>query len=194
MRTRFSEKMARSLLLELAKVEFEESERPAQVIKIGTSAGAYLGWETRRAGGKVEVTPEHAFLSSVKDRIGSIADEEAADINQAIEDHRKGLPSDYAGMARRDRERRERGYRVLTEAVAKLKEIRPRDEKDAAILGELLEYADKEAQKATMMQSEIAWDETFDQLLRAAMEVTQRSVEKPESANSLRNGHANVKE
>lgn len=152
--------------------------------KAGTSEGAILGWQTRRTGGK-GADPEVrvkaledgvVHLGNLDSKLEAIVNDETAEIDREGENNRRGIPTDYVGMARRQTERRQEGYRLLKQSIETLKTIKPKTKEDADLVGNLLRYAEKDAERASREESEIPWDKQFDLLLTLARGATERAA------------------
>lgn len=152
--------------------------------KAGTSEGAILGWQTRRTGGK-GADPEArvkaledgvVHLGNLDSKLEAIVNDETAEIDREGENNRRGIPTDYMGMVRRATERRQEGYRLLEQSIETLKTIKPKTKEDADLVGNLLRYAEKDAERASREESEIPWDKQFDLLLTLARGATERAA------------------
>lgn len=142
--------------------------------KDGTSDGAKLGWETRRHG-SADVAPDvpqaiaggnaehfHALRAGVEEMIA----QEVEDLNRETENHRKRIPSDYAGMTRRLEERGRQGFAALQDVRARLNSLQPSREEDKVLLGKMLGYV--EAKIVGSRHGEFDVGERFRSLLSDA--------------------------
>lgn len=162
----------------------DQKLRKEALAKAGTTEGAKKGWETRRIGGKgadpevrAKALEEGAVhLGNLDSKLESIVNDERDEIEREGENNRKGIPTDYVGMARRQTERRQEGYRLLKQSIETLKTIKPKTKEDADLVGNLLRYAEKDAERASREESEIPWDKQFDLLLTLARGATERAA------------------
>jgi hypothetical protein len=141
------------------------------VQKEGTSEGAYRGWETRRDG------PRAAPFVEARRKIGSMVEEANEEFKREVALHLKGIPSDYAGMTRRDRENRAEGLRLVRDAVERLRGAEVA-EADRGTLARMIDYAEREAPIISERdKGDRRWHEEFDAFLAEAEEVASRAKE-----------------
>jgi hypothetical protein len=142
--------------------------------KAGTSDGAKLGWETRRHG-SADVAPEVPQLiaggnaehfSILRAGVEEMIAQEVEDLNREAENHRKRIPSDYAGMTRGLAERGRRGFAALQDVRARLNGLQPSSEEDKVLLGRMLGYV--EAKIVGSRHGEFDVGERFRSLLSDA--------------------------
>jgi hypothetical protein len=148
------------------------------VAKEGTSEGAKLGWETRRHGAQ-EVVPDPPQMiaggdeerfSILRAGIEEEIAQETEDLNREAENNRKRIPTDYAGMTRRQAEHGKRGYAALQDVRARLNNLCPSSEEDKVLLGRMLGYV--EAKIASSRHGEYSAGERFLSLLSDAAKLS----------------------
>ena len=143
------------------------------ISKEGTSDGAFRGWETRRGGAVA------APIVESRQRIGRMVEDASEEFKREIILHQQGKPSDYAGMARRDRESRAAGLGFVRDAVERLKRLEVA-EADRATLAMMVDYAEREAPIISERdRGDRMWHEEFSAFLADAEGVAARAKEGP---------------
>jgi len=168
MRIPLSERFAAGLLGSLEKGEYQEALHPRD------SSGR---WAPKGSVSSSPLVAEADRIASLRGSINSIAEEEAEDIKQQVEEHRRRIPTDYVALARRQEDRRRRAFQALVASIKAAGSVAPASKEDAEIVRRAWRYVEEAARSGAGREaSEVPWDEEFGVVMEAAEGVLRRAA------------------